>query len=65
MTGIWITVLTIEIGLFVWGFLYALLLGNKDVHWLIRALLGATFFAFFYIAIPAVYITEYLENKKS
>ena len=60
----WTAIIAIEIVLFAWGFLYALLLGSKSMHWLVRALYGAFFFAFFYIEIPVIYITEYLENKK-
>jgi hypothetical protein len=54
----------ITVDLFIFGFLYGLLCGNDRMHWLVRSLAGGTFFAFFYIAIPVVYLQEYLERRK-
>jgi hypothetical protein len=42
----------LEIMLFFVGFVYGLLLGNRDLHWLKRSLGGGFFFALWYIAVP-------------
>ena len=54
----------IELGLFIYGFIYGSLLGSERMHPLLRGFYGGLFFAFFYVAIPGVYIQERLENKK-
>jgi hypothetical protein len=54
------TMLTFEAMLFVFGFVYALAAGNKDMAWWKRALAGGAFFALFYVAFP---VALYLDRR--
>lgn len=44
-----------EMGLFILGVVYAVLLGNPKVPLIVRSLKAGMFFAFFYVCLPMIY----------
>lgn len=55
----------IFITLFVGGFAYGLVTGNKKMFWLIRSLLAGVFFSLFFVTIPLLIVLKKIQDKKS
>ena len=56
------SIVATEIIFFVYGSFYGFFNHPKTYHWILRAIAGATFFAFFFITIPISYLANKKEN---
>ncbi len=52
-----------EVGMFIGGFIYTLVLGNKKTRWIERCLGGAVFFALWFITIPWLMYSVWLDRR--